>query len=174
MKRMPAALLMGLLLAGPIFGADEAETQFNFATGLLIKNEHALAADEFEALLRKHPGFAQADVACYRLGEARQKAGQAGAAQQAFERLLKEFPASERAPQAHYWLGQLKARADPAAAAAHYGAILEKWPENPIAEAAAYGAAENHFKAGDWAAAIASCDALLKRFPEGEQVPNAL
>ena len=174
MKIMPAALLLGLLLAGSLFGADEAETQFNFATGLLIKNEHALAADEFEALLRKHPGFAQADVACYRLGEARQKAGQAEAAQQAFERLLKEFPASDRAPQAHYWLGQLKARADPAAAAAHYAAILEKWPENPITEAAAYGAAENHFKAGDWAATIASCDALLKRFPEGEQAPNAL
>jgi TolA-binding protein len=174
MNKTPALLLLCLLLAGPLVGADEAETQFNFATGLLIKNEHALAADEFEALLRKHPGFAQADVACYRLGEARQKAGQAEAAQQAFERLLKEFPASERAPQAHYWLGQLMAKADPAAAAAHYAAILEKWPDNPIAEAAAYGAAENHFKAGNWAAAIASCDALLKRFPGGGQAPNAL
>ena len=48
MKRLPTALLLGLLLAGPLAGADEAETQFNFATGLLIKNEHALAADEFE------------------------------------------------------------------------------------------------------------------------------
>ena len=174
MRTPTAFLLLGLLLAHPLLGADEAETQFNFATGLLIKNEHALAADEFEALLRKHPGFAQADVACYRLGEARQKAGQAEAAQQAFERVLKEYPTSERAPQAHYWLGQLKAKADPAAAARHYAAILDKWPDNPIAEAAAYGAAENHFKAGDWAAAIAACDALLKRFPEGEQAPNAL
>lgn len=178
MKMKPVLLLLltCLLPAGLLSGAEDkkAETQFNFATGLLIKNEHALAGDEFEALLRNYPNFTQADIACYRLGEARQKGGQPDAARQAFERLLKDFPASDRAPHAHYWLGQLKSGEDPAAAAKHYAAILAQWPESPIAEAAAYGAAENQFKAGNWDAAITGCDALLKSFPNGEQAPNAL
>ena len=112
MKMKPVLLLLltCLLPAGLLSGAEDkkAETQFNFATGLLIKNEHALAGDEFEALLRNYPNFTQADIACYRLGEARQKGGQPDAARQAFARLLKDFPASDRAPHAHYWLGQLK------------------------------------------------------------------
>ena len=56
------------LLAAVLANADEADDQFNFATGLLIKNEPRLAADEFRGLLDKHPQYRQADVARYRLG----------------------------------------------------------------------------------------------------------
>jgi TolA-binding protein len=168
------ALALGLLLGRSLQGADEAETQFNFATGLLIKNEYALAAGEFEALLGKFPAFKQADIARYRLGEARQKAGDRAAAQKAFEQLLLDYPASERAPQTHYWLAQLLSAESPAKAAEHYQAIVTRWPANPLAEAAAYGVAETRFKTSEWPAAIAACDLLLKQYPNSKQVPNAI
>lgn len=176
MLRLP--LLIGAVWAGMLLGtlraADEAEEQFNFATGLLIKNEHVLAADEFQALLAKHPQFKQADVARYRLGEARQKAGDTAAAQAAFEQLLRDHPRSERAPQAHYWLAQLLAPKDPSAAAGHYAEVVKNWPANPLAEAAAYGVAEMRFKAGDWAAAVAACDELLRNYPASTHAAHAL
>lgn len=161
------------LLLGWGCRADEAEDQFNFATGLLIKNEFALAAEEFQALLARHPRFGQADVARYRLGEALQKAGDTAAARAAFEQLLRDHPQSDRAPQAHYWLAQMLADDDPAAAAAHYGEVVARWPDSPLAEAAAYGVAEMRFKAGDWQAAVAACDELLRRFPAGRHAPHA-
>jgi TolA-binding protein len=121
------------LLLGWGCRADEAEDQFNFATGLLIKNEFALAAEEFQALLARHPRFGQADVARYRLGEALQKAGDTAAARAAFEQLLRDHPQSDRAPQAHYWLAQMLADDDPAAAAAHYGEVVARRPDSPLA-----------------------------------------
>ena len=175
MKAITRLLITALLLTSVwLHAADDAATRFNFATGLLIKNEFALAADEFEALLKQHPDFAQADVARYRLGEARQQAGDKVAAREAFAQLLHDFPKSERAPQAHYWLAQFLAPEQPAEAASHYAAIVTEWPDNQLAEAAAYGVAETRFKANDWPAAIAACDQLLKQFPASKQAPNAL
>ncbi len=153
--------------------ADEATDQFNFATGLLIRNEYALAADEFQKLLQKTPAFPQADVALYRLGEALEKGGQTAPAQAAFERLVKEYPKSERAAQASYWLAQIAARKDPRAAAAHYAAVFQRWPESPLAEAARYGQAEELFKAEAWPAAAQACADLLQAFPEGKYVAQA-
>lgn len=153
--------------------ADEATDQFNFATGLLIRNEYALAADEFQKLLQKHPAFPQADVALYRLGEALEKGGQTAPAQAAFERLVKEHPKSERAAQASYWLAQIAARQDPRAAAVHYAAVFQRWPESPLAEAARYGQAEELFKAEAWPAAAQACAELLQAFPEGKYVAQA-
>lgn len=173
--KLSRCLALGVALAGSgmLRAADDAETRFNFATGLLIKHEYAMAADEFDKLLADHPGFAQADVARYRLGEASQKAGDQERARKAFEKLLADFPKSERAPQSHYWMAQLLTPQKPAEAAVHYEAIVAGWPDHNLAEAASYGVAETRFKAGDWPAAIAACDALLKLHPASSQAVNA-
>jgi TolA-binding protein len=163
------------LMAGAAWlPADQAEDQFNFATGLLIRNEPRLAADEFQKLLAKAPQFAQADVALYRLGEALQKAGDAAGARQALERLIRDWPKSGRLTPGHYLLGQILAAADPRAAAAHFAAALAGEPAGPLAEPAAFGRAEALYQAGDWAAAAAAYAAVLAQHPDGKYAAQAL
>jgi len=172
--RSGIASILLLAIQSASFAADEAETRFNFATGLLIKQEYALAADEFSALLKQHPAFKQADVARYRQGEALQKAGNDEAARQTFRQLINDHPQSDRLPQAHYWLAQLLAPDTPAEAAKHYDTIVTRWPDHQLAEAAAYGVVETRFKAQDWTGAIAACNRLLERYPKSPHVSHAL
>jgi len=163
------------MMAGCVWlRADEAEDQFNFATGLLIRNEPRLAADEFRKLLQKAPGFAQTDVALYRLGEALQKAGDLAGARQALERLVRDFPKSGRLTAAHYLLGQLLAAGDPRAAAVHFSTVQAGDPAGPLAEPAAFGEAESLYQAKDWAAAGKAYAAVLARYPEGKYAAQSI
>ncbi len=173
LRPLSTITLSTLLFAG-ILHADDAAQRFNFATGLLIKEEFAMAATEFKALLQATPDFQQADVARYRLAEALQKGGDSAAAITAFQELLAKHPQSERLPQTHYWLAQLLAATEPAAAANHYQTIVTKWPTHQLAEAAAYGVVETDFKAAAWEATIAASDQLLKLFPKSEHASHAL
>lgn len=166
-----AAALAALPLAGT---AGPAEDQFDFATGLLIKKEFQLAADEFDSLVSKHPDFKQSDVALYRLGEAWCGVTNTDRAVTAFEQLVARFPKSDRLPQAYYRLGQLTAAKDHRKAAAHYAAVAEKWPTNALAEAALYWSAEECFRAEDWDGAARAYAAVTNRFPAGKYVPHAL
>lgn len=166
---------VGLLVVGVAWlSADEADDQFNFATGLLIRNEPRLAADEFQKLLAKSPQFSQADVALYRLGEALQKAGDTAGARQTLERLVRDWPKSGRLTAAHYLLGQLIVAADPRAAAAHFAATMAGEPDGALAEPAAFGQAEAFYQATDWSAAAKAYAAVLTRHPEGKYAPQAL
>jgi len=172
MRHAPRVFLRCLpLLVLAAARADEAADQFNFATGLLIRNEPRLAAEEFRKLLDRQPPFAQADVACYRLGEALQKAGDTNGSQAAFERLLRDFPRSERVPSGRYMLGQLLAARDPRAAAAHYAAVAA---DSPLAEPACFGRAEALYQASDWTNAAAAYGAVLQKYAGGRYAPQAL
>ncbi len=168
--------LFGIILCvcAPLFVvADEATDQFNFATGLLIKDEPELAADEFRKLVKEHPAFPQADVAWYRLGEALQKAKDAAGARAAFEHVVKQFPKSERAPRANYLLGQMLATEAPARAAQYFAAAAVD-ADGALAEPALFGQAESLYQAGDWKAAGAAYVGLLKRFPDSKYAAQAL
>jgi TolA-binding protein len=163
-----------LALCVPLLMADEAEDQFNFATGLLIKNEPEMAADEFKDLLASHPNFSKADVALYRLGEALGKTGEDAGAKKALEKLVAGYPASEKLPQGTFRLAQLTAPTDHAAAAKLYATVAGKWPDNPLAEAALYWSAEELFKAEQWAPAAKAYAAVMNKHPAGKYVAHAL
>ncbi len=174
-QRTLTALAIGLLTACACRApADEADDQFNFATGLFVKNEYALAVDEFNGLLQKHPTYRAADVALYRLGEALGKLNRNAEARAALEKLAAGYPQSEKLPQALYRLGQLVGAEDHRAAAQHYATVAAKWPANPLAEAARYWSAEELFKAEDWPAAAAAYAAALQANPAGKYAPHAL
>ncbi|MBM4164591.1 MAG: tetratricopeptide repeat protein [Lentisphaerae bacterium] len=154
--------------------ADEAVDQFNFATGLLIRDEPALAAGEYRKLLKAHPEFPQADVAWYRLGEALQKTKDADGARTAFERVVKQYPKSERTPRANYLLGQMLATEDPKRAAACFAAAAAGDTGGALAEPALFGQAEALYQAREWVAAGEAYAGLLKRFPESPFAAQAL
>ena len=169
--------MIGIVLcvgAAACVWADEAADQFNFATGLLIKDEPELAAGEYRKLLKAHPDFPQADVAWYRLGEALQKTKDAAGAREAFERVVKQYPKSERTPRANYILGQMLATGDPKRAAACFAAAAEGEAGGALAEPALFGQAEALYQAAEWKAAGEAYAGLLKRFPESKFAPQAL
>ncbi len=170
-------LVVSLLLCpvAPLL-ADAVEEQFNFATGLLIKEEYELAAEEFSELLTGNPGMAQADDATFRLGECRWKLGDPTAAQAAFEKVVTAFPTSKQAPQALYRLGQLHAASSPPhwkQAAAAYRGLVEGWPAHALAGAARYWSGESHYKAGEYEAACRELARYLKDYPKGSYVVHA-
>ncbi|MGQ9661383.1 MAG: tetratricopeptide repeat protein [Kiritimatiellia bacterium] len=162
------------MATAPLVQADEAKDRFNFATGLFIKNEHQLAAEEFEKLLKDFPDCAEADVALYRLAESLWKLKKTDQAAMRLRELTIRFPQSERCPQAYYRLGEILSEQDPAAAAAAYGTVFAKWPEHKLAEAALYWSAEEYFRAGKLADAAAAYSSVLERFGTGKYVPFCL
>jgi len=64
-----ALILVALLISADRALGDQAEDQFNFATGLFIEGDYELAADEFQSFLQKHGGHALAGKAHFQLGE---------------------------------------------------------------------------------------------------------
>lgn len=165
-------LLLGLLAGAPL-RADEADDQFDFATGLLIREEFEMAAEEFDALLKAHPTYARGDIALYRLAEAQSGMHKTDAAISTCRRLLKAFPASDKAPQSTYRLAQLLADTDAPAAADVYAALTTQWPKHALAEAATYWGAEALLASDQLGAAAKRYGELLANFPEGQYAAHA-
>lgn len=161
MRKLLSALT--IIMVSLVVRADEAVDKFNFATGLLIRDEPELAADEFRELLQKFPQFEQADVAWFRLGEALRKANDNKAAITAFNKVVQDYPKSERTPQANYLLAGLLLNDQPKAAAAAYGAAAAN---AALAESALFGQAEALYRASDWPAAATAYQSLLQKFPD--------
>ncbi|MGI6496764.1 MAG: tetratricopeptide repeat protein [Kiritimatiellia bacterium] len=168
-SRMRSWLFGGMLLAAlPLAAATDAVEQFNFATGLLIRGEPSLAADEFQKLVRDHPDFAELDTALYRWGESLAQADRPAEAGPIFERLLRERADSPRVPEAHYWLARLSSKEAPREAAGHYAAVFREAPESPLAAAARIGWADSLFQSEQWAECAKAADELLAAEPEGQ------
>ncbi len=160
--------IAAMTAATSILAAEDATEQFNFATGLLIRDEPALAAEEFQKLVESNPDFAELDSALYRWGEALAKSNQEAAARPVFERLIRERPQSERIPEAHYWLARIVGADDPRTAAEHYSAVFNGAPGSPLAEASRYGAIDALYKAGAWKEVAESCATALQNAPDGK------
>jgi len=152
---------------------DEAEDQFNFATGLLIKKEYELAADEFRSLLKTHPDYPAADLAFYRLGEALYELKDLDGAVEAFTKVT-TYPQSAKLPQSYYRLGQLTSESDHKAASRHYATVAERWPQDSLAEAALYWAAEELFRAEAWAEAAKAYRHAMTKFPAGKYAAESV
>ncbi len=170
-RLLTGAALLGLSLPLPLLLADPVDDRFNFATGLLIKEEYALAAEEFEELLADSPQMEQAAEATFRVGDCHWKLKQLVQAQAAFERVLEKHGKSEQAPQALYRLGQL--HTDPAASAAAYARLAKEWPDHALAGAARYWAGESSFKAEQFDAASEQLAGYLADSPSGKYAPHA-
>ena len=169
-------LLLVMLSLTPPLGADPVEDQFNFATGLLIKEEYELAAEEFADLLKENPGMAQASEATFRLGECHWKLSKPAAAREAFESVVSDFPKSKQAPQSLYRLGQIHAASTPpqwAQAAKAYAQLADGWPADTLAAAARYWSGESLFKAKQDEAACKALARYLKDYPKGAYVTHA-
>lgn len=154
--------------------ADEATDQFNFATGLLIKKEYELSAEEFSSLLKEHPKFEEADVALYRLGDAYRKLDRQADAIVCYERVIAEHPKSLKLPQTYYQLGLLISKKDHKKAARYYGEVAVKWPDNKLAEVSLYWSAEEWFKAGEYTEAAKSYSSVVAKHPGGEYAAPAM
>lgn len=169
--------LVGVILclcAAVACRADEATDQFNFATGLLIKDEPELAADEFRKLLKAHPNFGESDIAWYRLGEALQTIKDVTGARSAFERVIAHYPKSERVPRAHYLLAGLLVSENPKQAAVAYAAAAATDTSGVLVESALFGQAEALYQADEWKAAGEAYAVFQKRFPESKYAAQAL
>ncbi len=172
--RLGGWMLAAALLLPSVGRSDLIEDQFNFATGLLIREEFELAAEEFAAMLERHPAMPQADIALFRLGESYWRLERGADARAAFESLLERFPQSELLPRALYRLGQLLDAEDPARAAAAYARLARDWPDHSLAEAALYWSGEAHFAAERFPEAAEALSGLLAEHPEGTYAPNAV
>lgn len=166
-------MLVVTALAAPCL-AGEAEDQFNFATGLLIKKEYELAVEEFQGLLEKHPNFKSADVALCRLGDALYKLGRNDEAATTYKKVTANYPQSEKLPQAYYRLGEITSKKNHAEAAGYYGVIAERWPEHKLAESALYWSAEEKFRAKDYPGAAAAYTSVIARYPAGKYLAHSL
>lgn len=167
-------LLPAIMAAAPVCIADEAEDQFNFATGLLIRKEYELAAEEFSGLLKKHPGFQSADVALFRLGESLAEMKDYDRAVEAFKKITVDHPQSARLPRTYYRLGQISSRKNHRRAAQYYATVAEKWPKNKLSESALYWSAEELFLAEDWNGAAKAYRAVITRYPSGKHVAHSM
>ncbi len=104
-----ASLVAALLLVSAWSAAAvEPADQLQFADGLLSRGLYDLAVQEYRAVADS-TNAAQADIACYRIGEARRNQGQADAARAAYEETLRRFPESPIAARARFRLAEADA-----------------------------------------------------------------
>ena len=159
MIRGPATLLLSvcalIILPASAARADEAEDAYNFATGLLIKKDYALALDEYAAFLKKHPNHAKAKDAAFRRAECLYRLGRHAEAEKVLADFVRRHAAADERPIALWWRGdcllQLKRYAEAAGA---YGVLAHDFPDHDLSPAARYWQGESLLRAGQTAKAV--------------------
>jgi len=113
------------------------------------------AAAVYERLVKDFPEAERIELAWYRLGELREKAGRHDAAIEAFEKCLAAKPKPDRAARALLaigWAHDAAGRGDAAAQA--WGRVIETAPGSDLAGAALLARADLRQRKGDFKAAI--------------------
>lgn len=162
-----------LVLPSTALAAGASETSLNFATGLMVRNEHALAIDELKSILEKDPGFDRMDVALFRLGECYFQTGAETEAIATFERLTKQHPDSAEIPTALYRLGRLYSGPAPEKAAGSFSLLATRFPEHNLAATALYWAGDAMMRIERFAEAEKSFGQLIASFPDSEVTEHA-
>jgi len=176
--RWPATFLLCvcalIILPASAARADEAEDVYNFATGLLIKKDYALALDEYAAFLKKHPNHAKAKDAAFRRAECLYRLGRHAEAEKALADFARRHAAAAERPVALWWRGdcllQLKRYAEAAGA---YGVLARDFPDHDLAPAARYWQGESLLRAGQTAKAVPILRAAAKS-GDAKHAPLAL
>lgn len=167
---------IGLPLAVlPVFaaGAPSSDTSLNFATGLMVREEHALAIDELKSILEKDPGFERMAVVLSRLGECYYRTGAEAEAIATFERLTKQHPDSTESPMALYRLGRLHSEGTPERSAEAFSLLAARFPEHNLAPTALYWAGDALMRLERFAEAEKTFGRLIEAFPDSEVAEHA-
>lgn len=129
-----------LLLSGALFADQRSiEDRRMFADGLYARGMHALAVEEYRALLDDFPELAGQDVVWFRLGECLRAQGAAAEAEQAYRRVFVDFPDSSLRHKAGFQRAALFAEMDRYAEAAElFGEVLAAKPPREVKLPAAF------------------------------------
>ena len=175
MLRRAAGLAL-LLLVAAVARADQAEDQFNFATGLFIGADYEMAVAEYETFLKNHPQHKLAGDAQWHLGESFMRLEEYEKAIAPLESYLKrkETDPARRAA-ARFRLGKAYAEQErPKEAARHYADFVNEFPDHKLAPAARYWAGECALRAGDAREAAVAFEGSLNKDKGGRYEPYSL
>jgi len=164
-KRSGAAVFgLALVLTASAALADQAEDQFNFATGLFIESDYELAAAEYKAFLDKYPGHALAGQAQFQLGESLMRLEKFKEAIPLFEAYVKRNDTEpDKLAAAYFRLGKARAGLEEHDKAAEiYRAFAQKFPHHKLAPAARYWVGECLLRAGKLAESRQAFELALK------------
>lgn len=143
---LPLALALLLTLALPAFAGDTED--YRYALALMSeRGEHQLAGEIFERFVRANPGHELAPRAVFYLAGCYSRQQQDASAGDAYRRMLVSYPAApeELRTQALAYGGDAYFRAGAYEKAAQmYAQLLEKYPQNPLAETCLYWQAESY------------------------------
>jgi tol-pal system protein YbgF len=108
---------------------NSPKDEYDLAYGYVLHKDYSLAADAFNAFLRKYPSDRMAPEAQYWLGEALFQNQNYHDAAEAFLAVSTKYETTARAPDALLRLGQsLAALGEKEAACASFGEVLRKYP----------------------------------------------
>jgi TolA-binding protein len=187
-----AALIAGIVFAGSVaWSADwqdstaESAAQFRLAGSLQNAGQHALAAEEWEAFLKRFPRDKLVPQVLYFRGVCYRQTLDHAKAVESFEQLLAVEPTNTKAAETMYQLGgarfDLAKASEPAAQATHLAkavetldSYLKKFPQAANRAEALFLVGESNFLLQQPEKALVAYAALVKDFPKHSLVPVAL
>ncbi len=173
-RSLVPALIVGLIVGGtsPSAGAQETEaiTRYAAAAALQNRGEYALAAEEWQAFIRKFPDEPRAGRAYHYLGVCYYQIGKHAEAIRTFQTVLARFPKLELLDASHLYLAASQLALAQAGQKAMYeqalatlDALVGKFAESPYATDALYYRGECLYALGRKAEAIQAYTALVAK-----------
>ncbi len=148
--------------------ADQADDQFAAAASRYSRGQWRLAAEEFQAFLRKYPHYSRANECVFFLGEAQIQLGQFADARRQFSSYLSLDPKGKYARSATFRLGEAAYLAgDFQKAKPDLARFLAKYPNDPLVAVVLPYLGDIAAAAGDSRAAADYYRDALRRFPQG-------
>lgn len=162
------------LAAASAQGPEGAE-RLQLANGLFARRMTALAAQEYEAILREEPDLAEADAVHFRLGECYRQMGKILEAEKAFRRVFITYPDSVFRFRAGFRrAGLFLDQGHYDGAVDLYRLLLTEDPPADIASASLYLLGEALMKLDREEEAVESFLQVEDKYPESEFHPYAL
>ena len=167
---LPGLCVMGCLVAVATAQlAEEGRARLVLADGLFAREMFALAAQEYEAILREEPDLPEADIVHFRLGECYRRAGKPLDADKHFRLVFKDYPESKFRHRAGFRRAGLFMDAGHYDAAADlYRAVLKESPPSDVAAASWYLLGEALLKLDRDTDAITAFEKVVKDFKGSE------
>lgn len=161
-------------MCGPVW-ADDADSDFMYATGLFRKQRWEYAADAFDSFLKEHPQHRRAALARLYLGLSLNSLEKYGPAREQFETFIKENPDSRNMADARYRLGECTFYLrDYTTAIAQLQDYLKNHQGHNLNDWAALMVGESYNAMEDWDSAVAVLQPLLESGPDGKILADTL
>jgi len=179
MNNVQRVCLLGWLYTGlcvPLSHAQSvpAEKQLQFAHKLFDDKLYALAAQQFDEFVARHPNHEQADEALFLSGEGYYAAGDYNTAFAAYTRLELGYPRSEKLPRARMRMAECREHlSEDAVAAELFRRVARFHPESDLAARALLRAAQAYERASNREAALSTYFEVVRSFPDAPERINA-